>query len=222
MSNENKVVEETVESDKKVNEPASETKEKSKALTPKHQKIKKHHEAKKLVDEAKSIVESSESELQLCRLVLEDDLKEYNTAKKELKVSGYNATKDLLLELGHNVEVPNDDEEDAAFEAKEDTKPMILKDVRSGRFTGVLLSLFGGLATFSGLIYWATEKLGITLDLTKVPTNETMQSIFGWFGNQIGRPNDALNGALSLSGLAVQYSPRLFLVVLPRPVELVG
>ncbi|HFU77823.1 MAG TPA: hypothetical protein ENK68_04905, partial [Epsilonproteobacteria bacterium] len=140
MSDENKIEEEIIETDKEVQdevqELVSEVEEESKALTPQPAKMKKHHEAKKLVEEAKSIVKASESELQDCRLLLEDDLKEYDAAKKALKVGGYNAAKDLLSELGHGT-FAHDEEEDVVFEAKDDVKPIVLKDVRSGRFTGM-------------------------------------------------------------------------------------
>ncbi len=215
MSDENKIEEEIIETDKEVQdevqELVSEVEEESKALTPQPAKMKKHHEAKKLVEEAKSIVKASESELQDCRLLLEDDLKEYDAAKKALKVGGYNAAKDLLSELGHGT-FAHDEEEDVVFEAKDDVKPIVLKDVRSGRFTGMILSLLGGLATLGGLVYWATEKLGMTLDITKVPSNETIHTIFGWFGTQIGRPNDALNGALVVGAAVLAVMILIYLL----------
>ncbi len=200
MNDENKV-ETMIETDEEVQEEvrnkSSEVKDVSKALTPKPAKMKKHYEAKKLVEEAKSIVKASESELQECRLLLEDDLKEYDIAKKALKTGGYDAAKGLLLELGYDISAEDDIKDDAViFETKEEVKPIVLKDVRSGRFTGVLLSLLAGAMALGGLVYWATEKLGMTLDITKVPSNETLHTIFGWFGTQIGRPNDAFNGAL--------------------------
>lgn len=201
MSDENRVEEEMSETHDELQEEAqesvSEVETESKALTSQPAKMKKHHEAKKLVEEAKSIVEASESELQDCRLLLEDDLKEYDTAKMALKNGGFDAAKGLLSELGHGAFSEDDaDEEAIVFEAKDDVKPIVLKDVRSGRFTGILLSLIAGLVTLGGLVYWATEKLGMTLNITKVPANETIQNIFGWFGTQIGRPNDAVNGGL--------------------------
>jgi hypothetical protein len=216
MNDANKVEEEIIETDKEVQdemqESVSEIKEESKALTPQPAKMKKHHEAKKLVEEAKSIVKASESELQDCKLLLEDDLKEYDAAKKALKVGGYDAAKDLLSQLGHGTLTHDEEGEDLVFEAKDDVKPIVLKDVRSGRFTGVILALLGGLATLVALVYWATEKLGMTLDVTKVPNNETMQTIFGWFGTQIGRPNDALNGALVVAAAVLAVMVLIYLL----------
>jgi len=208
MSDENKVEDEDIETNEAEPEEAeeivSEPEEESKALTPQPAKLKKHHAAKKLVEEAKSIVEASESELQDCRLLLEDDLKEYDSAKMALKAGGYDAAKGLLLELGHGTLAQDDSEEGTVvFEAKEDVKPIVLKDVRSGRFTGIILSLIGGFVTLGGLVYWATEKLGMTLDISTIPSNETIQNIFAWFGTQIGRPDDALNGGLLVGAVVL-------------------
>ena len=190
------IIEESEELVEAVEENTEEIVEKTKALTPKPTKMKKHHEAKKLVEEAKSIVQASESELQDCRLLLEEDLRDYEVAKKALALGGFDDAKALLSELGHTVSNEEQEEETVVFKAKDDVKPIVLKDVRSGKFTGFLLSLLVGVVTFGGLVYWATEKLGITLDLTKVPTNETIQNVFGWFGTQIGRTGDATNGGL--------------------------
>ena len=192
------IIEETEELVEVLEENTEEIVEETKALTPnKPIKMKKHHEAKKLVEEAKSIVEASDNDIQDCKLLLENDLRDYENAKKALAEGGFNDAKALLSELGHtSVSNEEQEEETVVFEAKDDVKPIVLKDVRSGKFTGFLLSLLGGVVTFGGLIYWATEKLGITLDLTKVPTTESIQNIFGWFGTQIGRPGDATNGTL--------------------------
>jgi len=204
MSVENNVENIQDEIIEEVEDTLEEMKNESKVLTSQPSKMKKHHEAKKLVEEAKSIVKASESELQDCRLLLEEDLRDYETAKKELFVGGYDEAKVLLSELGHApTQETEQEEEHVVFEAKEDVKPIVLKDVKSGRFTGFLLSILGGAVTLGGLVYWATEKLGMTLDITKVPTSESTQNIFGWFGTQIGRTNDVTNGGLLVGAVVL-------------------
>jgi len=201
MSNETVVEnaqDEIVENSEELIEEVMESSEEVKALTPKPEKMKKHHEAKKLVEEAKSIVQASENEVQDCRLLLEDDLREYDTAKKALKAGGLDGAKALLLELGYTSEVEEISEESIVFEPKEDVPPIVLKDVHSGKFTGMLLALLGGAGTFAGLVYWATKKLDISLPMDKIPSNEMIQKIFGWFGAQLGRPDDAINGGLAV------------------------
>jgi len=210
MNNENEVIDENSES-VQVHEAAAEqaveevqeSTEFSTALTPKPKKIKKHIEAKNLVEEAKSIVQASESEVQDCRLLLEEDLRDYEDAKQVLKINSFDESKALLSELGYVLTSNENEEEGTVFEAKEDVKPIVLKDVRSGRFTGLLFSFIGGLMAFLGLMYWATEKLNITLDISKIPSDETMQKLFGIFGTQIGHPDDAAIGALSVGSVVV-------------------
>ncbi len=184
-------------------EEAQQPEVEEKALITRSEKIKKHEAAKKLVDEAKSIVEASENELYDCKLLLQEDLAEYDDAKKSLNSGALNEAKALLSELGHT-QVSNENEEDdvVVFEAKDDVAPLTIKDVSSGMFTGMILALIGGLATLLGLLYLAAEKLGMTVDISKVPSSETLQTLFGWFGTQVGFKDDALNGGL-LVGMVV-------------------
>jgi len=165
--------------------------------------MKKQDAAKLLVKKANVIVKEAEGQLEKCKLLLSDDLKEYEEAKKALNEGGLNACEALLSESGYIDESEEAIEEDSVvFEPKEDLEPIVLQDVSSGKFTGFLYSLIGGGLTLAGLVYYATNKLGITLDVSKVPSNEILQTIFGWFGTQIGRPDDAINGGL-LVGVTV-------------------
>jgi len=187
--------------------------EESKALTTQEKKMKKHQEAKKLVLEAKSIVKDSENELQDCKLLLEDDIEEYVEALKALKQGGLDESKELLFKLRDiDLDAREIDVDKKIFEAKDDFQPLHLKDVSSGKFTGFLLSLLGGVATFGGLIYWVTEKLEITLDITKVPSNETIQTIFGWFGTQVGRQDDAIVGGVVIGAVVLVVMALLYML----------
>ncbi len=166
--------------------------------------MKKHDQAKLLVEQANAIVHEAEGQLEKCKLLLSDDLKGYDDAKKALKEGGLDESEALLLVLGYTDNTEDAIEEDSVvFEPKEDLEPIRLQDVSSGKFTGFLYSLIGGGLTLAGLVYYATNKLGMTLDVSKVPSNETLQTIFGWFGTQIGRPDDATNGALVVGAAVV-------------------
>ncbi len=169
----------------------------------KGKKLKTHQKAKKLVDEAKDMVKASETEMQECKLLLDEDIKEYTAALKELKENALDESMILLSKLDDvELDLKSTQDESSVFEAKDDIVPLVLKDVYSGRFTGILLSLLGGVATFVGLLYWASKNLGITSDLSKVPSSETVQTLFGWFGKLVGRGDDAIVGGVVV-GLAV-------------------
>ncbi len=177
-------------------------------------KLKKHDKAKVLVQEAKNIVKEAEEQMDACKLLLADDLKAYEEAKHLLKEGGMDASEALLAQLGYvaNSDEESEEEESVVFEPNEEVGSMVLRDVSSGRFTGFLYALFGGAATLAGLVYYATKKLGISLDVTKVPSNETLQTIFGWFGTQIGRTDDALNGGLAVGATVLAVMALIYFI----------
>lgn len=166
-------------------------------------KMKKHAEAKKLVQEAKNMLEVSEREHQDCKLLLEEDLREYHAAKNSLKEHAWNEAQALLLELGETAVSTEEEEPDVVFEPKEEVEPVMLKDVRSGRFTGALLALIGGIVTFVGLIYWATEKQSMTLDISTLPAKETAVKLFGTFGTLVGQPDSMPYGILVVATIVL-------------------
>jgi len=156
------------------------------------QNMKKNDQAILLVTEAKNIVKESEKQLEACKLLLSDDLKEYEEAKKALNEGGLNTCEALLSESGYIDESEETIEEDGVvFEAKEDLEPIRLQDVSSGKFTGFIMALIGGAVTLGGMIYVATQKLGVTLDLSKVPAAETIKPVFGHYGTLVGMNENA-------------------------------
>lgn len=148
--------------------------------------MKKHIKAKHLVEKAKKIVNEANKRIESCRLLLESDLKEYGDAKSELKKGGLDACVLLLNQLGYQTKEDEKEKTTPVFEPKEDVKPMVLKDVSSGKFSGLIYALLGGIATAIGMVYLATEKLEMTLNVTKVPSESVIQSILAWFSTIIG------------------------------------
>jgi len=166
-------------------------------------KAKKHVKAKLLVEKAKKIIKEANDRTQECKLLLESDLKEYEDAKSQLREGGMDACESLLEKLGDQTHSDETTEKTTVvFEAKEQLKPMVLKDISSGKFTGLIYALFGGFATVIGLVYLATEKLGITLNVTKIPSEDVTQSILAWFSTILGIHEDVYIGA-GVLGFAV-------------------
>ena len=181
-------------------------------------KEKKHQHAVRLVEQAKQIVKDADEQTEACKLLLVGDLKEYEEAKRSLRAGGYDACSSLLGQLGYDNQ--NDDvvveENVVVFEPKEEIAPIALKNVSSGRFTGLMLSLFGGVVTAVGLTYFASQKLGMTLDVTKVPSTETLEKIATWFSTAVGLEPNAYIGAgivgvASLAVMAIIYAIRVSL-----------
>ena len=164
--------------------------------------VKKHIAAKQLVSEAKSIIDSNDEQLKECKLLLENDLHDYEDAKRALNVGGLDDAKALLVELGHSsvsdLEMPD---EPVVFEEDDSVEPVYVRDVSSGSFTGFLLSVVAGAATLGGLVYWTTEKLGMTLDLSKAPEDATINKVANFFSNLIGM-GDNTNVGLGVVALA--------------------
>jgi len=159
-------------------------------------KAKKHVRAKHLIEKTKRIVNEANARTTACQLLLERDLKEYQDAKSSLGKGGFDACVSLIEKLG--CETNNDvssDEKMVVFEAKEALEPLAIKDVSSGKFTGFIYALIGGFVTAVGLVYLATEKLEMTLNVTKVPSEDIVQSILAWFSTTIGIQEDVYIGA---------------------------
>jgi len=159
-------------------------------------KAKKHVRTKLLVAKAKKLVNESNKRIEVCKLLLEKNLKKYEDAKAALAKGGLDASISLLNTLKYQ---SKDDEipEEAAmvFEAKEVLKPIVFKDISSGKFSGFIYALIGGFTTAVGMVYLATEKLGMTLNLTKIPSENVIQSILAWFSTLLGLQEDVLIGA---------------------------
>ena len=159
-------------------------------------KAKKHTKAKLLVGKAKEIVDEANKRTEACKLLLESGLKKYEDAKSELRAGGFDACLSLVKKLGCQIknEEPSE-KETVVFEAKEEIKPMVIKDVSSGKFTGFIYALIVGLITAVGLVYLATEKLEMTLNVTKIPSEDVVQSILAWFSTIIGIQENVYIGA---------------------------
>jgi hypothetical protein len=168
------------------------------------QKVKKHIAAKQIIEEARNIVEASEKEVNECKLLLENDLRDYHDAKRALKEGGLEDAKALLVELGHATMEELDNLEEPTLEIEDDVEPIYIKEVSSGRFTGLILSLLAGAATLGGLVYVASEKLGITLDVTKVPSDEVINKISTWYANTISM-GDNVQAGMGLIAVIVLF-----------------
>ncbi len=156
--------------------------------------MKKHDAANMLVKKAKIIVDDAEGQLEKCKLLLADDLKEYEVAKTALKEGGLAESEALLSELKYEDDSEETLEEDSVvFETKDDLEPIRLKDVSSGKFTGFLMALLGGVATFGGMAFVASEKLGKTIDLSQLTT---MEPVFSWYSRLIGLKGDVFYGRI--------------------------
>jgi len=157
--------------------------------------LNKHDAAVLLIKKAKHIVQDAETQMEACKLLLSDDLQEFENAKKSLKEGGMDESEAFLTQLGYDKE-EEEKAETVVFEAKEEVAPIYVREVSSGKFTSFLLALIVGAVTFTGLVFLAAQKLGITIDVKKVPTMETCNSIMQWFASQVSVSDPRVGGAL--------------------------
>jgi hypothetical protein len=178
-------------------------------ITSQIKNLKKHDAATLLVQKAKFMVKDAEDQLAECKLLLASDLKDYEKAKEELKSNGLNASEELLSSLGYVAEDADEenssanDEDVVVFEPKEEVAPLYVRDVSSGKFTGFIMSLIAGVAVAGGLIYFAAQKLGVALDVSKVPAPETIKPVFGYFGTLVGMGDNANVGMALVAVVAL-------------------
>ena len=158
----------------------------------------KHEEAKRMVMEARTMVQEAEEQLSECKLLLASDLKEYEEAKQSLKDHGMQACEILLEKSGYVPEKGSDEEpEVVAFQPQEEIAPIVIKDVSGGGFTGFIMALIAGFLTLAGMVFAATQKAGLTLDLSKVPTQESLNPVMQWYASLVGMPdNPQVGGGL--------------------------
>lgn len=166
-------------------------------------KESKQQKTIRLVKQAKALIKVADASTEECRLLLMDSLAEYRDAKMNLKERGFDTCNVLLEKMGYKSTPDVSVEEEAIiFQTKAILEPMMVKEVSSGKFTGVLSALITGSVAAVGLVYLATEKLGMTLDVTKVPSAQIMERIAGWFSTLIGLESNMVIGA-GIFGLCV-------------------
>lgn len=175
-------------------EEEKEAVEESIEYAPLPEKTKKHSKAKYLVGKAKKTAEEANKRIETCRLILEAGLRSYEEAKSALHQGGLDACITLLKELGRQTKNDEEEKPELVVEAQKELKPMVVKEIPSGRVTGFLFALLGGVAAAAGMVYLATEKLEMTLDLTKVPSENERDSILAWFSTLIGMREDVAIG----------------------------
>ncbi|SFV53261.1 ORF 73; extensive acidic domains, potential leucine zipper; immediate early protein homolog [hydrothermal vent metagenome] len=171
-----------------------------------------------LIDEARAIVEASDSEVRDCMQTLDADIKAFEDRKSQLLNGSAHTIEELLDEVGFEPEDIVDIGSDGVDFAKEErVKPMRVKSLSSGRFSSFILGLIVAFASAVGWIYVATEKLGLTLDVSKLPTPEVQNQIFSWIGGGMtggeGNPMYGM-GIVALTAIIslwVVYAIRVYL-----------
>jgi hypothetical protein len=160
-------------------------------------KPKKHIQAQGLVEETKNIVQGCDTQAESCKLLFESDLHEYENAQESLKKGGLEDCISVLEQLGYANFVSHKTEEEKVlvFERPKEITHFEIKHLQSGRFTGLFYGVLAAIIFAIALIYLATEKLGLTLDITHLPSLDIVATIASWFSVALGFEKNLYLGA---------------------------
>lgn len=166
-------------------------------------KTKNYSKAKSLIKKAKKITDDANRRIEGCRSLFEDKLKAYKEVRSALQDDGFDSCVSLLRLLGHEIKSEEKEKPTEVFGTQKEVKPFRLKDISNGRITGLFYALVGGAVTAIGMVYLATQKLEMTLDVTKVPSENEIESILAWFSTLIGMQENVAIGAGVLGSIAM-------------------
>jgi hypothetical protein len=206
---------ESSENEEDMIEDENEAVEGSVEYSPLSGETKKHSKAKSLIQKSKKIVEEATKRIDACRLLLEMDLKAYEEAKSALCQGGLDQCVFLVKQLEYHKTDEEEEKSTVTFKTPKAFKPMLVKDVSSGRVTGMFYALFGGVATAIGMVYLATQKLEMTIDMTKIPSENVRESVLAWFSTMIGMQEDVVIGT-GVLGITVTLVMILIYVIRVR------
>ena len=158
-----------------------------------------------LIDEARALVEASDIDVRDCMQILDEDIASFEQRKSQLLSGSAEKIEELLEEVGFEPEEIEDiGKEGVSFNSEEKIKPMRVKSLSSGKFSSFILSLIVAFASVAGWIYVATQKLGITPDISKLPSQEMQNKVLSWIGGGMtGGDGNPLYGMIVLGVTAI-------------------
>ncbi len=159
-----------------------------------------------LIHEARTIIENSDVTTKSCMEILEEDVEKYENAKSMLLNDSIHPSEALLKKVGFDssIEQELDEEEAINFEDIKQIEPIYVRELSSGKFGALILSLLAGLAVIVGWIYIASNALNIVVDISKAPTLEAQNSILSWIGGGItGGEGNAMIGMIIMAFSAI-------------------
>jgi len=188
---------------------SSEAEEEEREEEESHREEEGPKDAKVLIEEARAMVEESDKEVKSCMEILDEDIEDYENAKAKLLEGSVEETENLLEEVGFEPgEIEESGEEGLNFESEDAVKPMYVQDLSSGKFGAFVLSLIVAFVSIVVWFYVASEKLGMTLDLSRAPNGNELHRILTWIGGGMtgGTGNSLIGlGILIISTLVVMW-----------------
>ena len=184
-----------------------EVKEEVVAVAKSAAKKTKSSEAKELIETSKELVSKAESEVAECKVGISKAAAEFESAKENFKNGTFNDCEELLEKVGFEYDSYDEGEPFELSIEGDESDLFSVQNISSGRFTGLIMALLAGLATFAAWIFFATKNLNINpAELTPETATTQINPILNWIGTLIPSGNVTLGAViLGLSTLFVTW-----------------
>ena len=168
--------------------------------------LTKTEQARAVMKQADALIKAADSEVEEVHSVVAQHVSDFETKKATLANS-------VLAGLAEKLERVNytrtTDEVADSFELSLGTnkEKLAAKNITTGRFTALIMSVVGIVGTAAAWVYFASQKTSTVLDksmldievLKSIPTNEKFQPMFEWIGGGMtGGSGNALFGMVTL------------------------
>jgi len=160
-------------------------------------------EAKDLIISSQELVKDVDRDIEECQTGVSKAASDFDKKKRFLINERLNNSEELLRKVGieYGEESHALDEFELAVDATVGDK-LSIRNISSGRFSGVLLSFFVALATFATWIFFATKHLNIPLDI-KIVNLEFIEThrdaVLAWIGGGLaGGTGNPMTGMVIL------------------------
>jgi len=178
--------------------------------------LNKNAQAKEMMKQAEALIEAADDEVKEVHAIADEHVSLFEQEKNVL-TGGTLSTLKALLARTNYIYTPEEEEQPFELKVGVDKGDLKVRNVRAGRFTGLILGLVGTVATAGAWLYFASKKTGVVLDETMldpkvietIQSNTTLEPMFTWIGGGMtGGAGNALFGMATLVGssLLVGYA----------------
>ncbi len=147
-----------------------------------------------MVRTVKEMVAKAQKESQECKLLFESDFRAYQDAKQLLNQGILKQSDRLLAKFGRDLQKTPETIQ-MPFSEKEELLTPRVKNISSGAFGGVIVSVFAAIVTFLGLLYWSSYKLNMELSIENLPELSHLESLIGWYSKLLMGEESFIIGA---------------------------
>ena len=168
--------------------------------------LTKTEQARAVMKKAEDLIHAADNEVEEVHTVVAQHVNDFETQKVTL-ANGVLSSLSDKLELMNYTHVKEDVSDTFELSLGTNKEKLSAKNITTGRFTALLLSVVGTVSAASAWVYFASQKTSTVLDknmldievMKSIPTNETFKPMFEWIGGGMtGGSGDATFGMATL------------------------